>query len=383
MGLPPEVAKAIKAVNKKFGGSDDSGVAVVASGDLHANVPRFRTGIFSLDMATGGGIPKYRFTRIVGPYSAGKSAIATRVVGNMHAEDPESLCLWIDAEGSWTNEWSAVFGVDLDRVVVARPETGESGIDMVKAFLQTGVFDLVVVDSIAALVPQREIDTSAEDANMAIQARMMNRAMREWVGMSNSLRSRDGAKQPTFILINQVRESMDQYVMEVTPGGKGQDFASSLDIRVERKKLITDKGKMKGLDAHAEAVGNPVAALSQFLVKKSKVSPSGRAGTFTLYFDEGNGRKKGTVECVDALFEYSMRLGAMSKVGGSYVVTSTGEVLTTKKDEVLQIITQKSDVANALADDVLRKLEHGEEEAVAAGEAEQTDPLLAQSGQAS
>jgi recombination protein RecA len=262
-------------------------------------------------------------------------------------------------EGVWENNWALKHGVDLDQVIVSRTEFAEQGLDIVHSCLLERAVDLVVIDSLAQLSTTKELDSSQEDTKVALNARAVNEFLRKCVADLNSQKI---AHKSTVILINQIRYSVGAYGdPETMPGGMGQEFASSVDVRLQRYRVVTDKGKLTGPAADNSTQGVPVGAMTNFRITKNKTSPPHRSGEYCIWFsdDENSGRKVGDVDCSDALFEYGVRCGVLSKEGRSYVFTDlegTLYTLDTKKDAVKRQIFEDDRLYKSLQEAVLNKL---------------------------
>lgn len=343
--------KLMAKINKKYGNDENSGIVTTASQAQHLKIERIPTGIFSLDLALNGGIPKNRLVRFLGGYSGGKTTASLKLVAQAQKQDPEFQTLWLDAEHAWDPEWAQKMGVDLDRVTLVQPQSAEDAIDISKVILGEALVDLMVVDSLAHLVPMKELETSAEDQQMGLAARLINKAIRNWVSF---LSASVVAKRPlTIVLINQLRDTMDPYSPQVTPGGKGQEYGSSVDIQFHRKKVVTSTGYTKGLSALAPDQGDPVASITNFLVTKNKTGPAQRAGEYTFWFQDNDDRSVGDVDCSQTLMRWAIQTGALKKEGGKYIVLSTGEEVASNKEQVGQAISTNRDLYDKLSEDVL------------------------------
>ena len=204
-------------------------------------ISRIETGMAPFDLALGGGIPRQSVTEFFGYQSSGKTYVAQRIIAN--AQQSGMLCGLIDAEWSYDPVWAETIGIDTDKLIVSRPHTGEKALDILLALCESGC-DLVVLDSIAALLPTAEAEGSMEDQQMGLHARLMNKIFRK-LPMAMSSTSPGTA----VLMINQIRAGLGGYVTkEALPGGKGQEFFSRIMVRMARGESIGDKGfyiKMK------------------------------------------------------------------------------------------------------------------------------------------
>ena len=224
-------------------------------GEEHANIPVISTGALSLDLALGvGGVPKGRIVECYGHESSGKTTLALHIVAN--AQKSGGTAAFIDAEHALDPGYARRIGVDLDSLLVSQPNSGEEALAICERLVKSGAVDVVVVDSVAALVPQAEIDGEIGDAHVGLQARLMSQAMRKLTGtlaQTNTL----------CIFTNQVREKIG--VMfgnpETTPGGKALKFYASCRLQVQRIGAIKTKdGQVVGNRTRVKVVKNKVAA---------------------------------------------------------------------------------------------------------------------------
>ena len=196
---------------------------------------RIRTGIAPFDQILGGGIPRQSVTEFYGYQSSGKTYIAQRIIAA--AQEQGLKCGIVDAEWSFEPDWAEKIGIQTDELVVSRPHTGESALDILLAMCEAGI-DLVVLDSIAALLPTAEAQGSMEDQQMGLHARLMNKIFRK---LPISMSSHDPGT--AVIMINQVRAGLGGYITrEALPGGKGQEFFAKIMVRMSKGESIGDKG---------------------------------------------------------------------------------------------------------------------------------------------
>jgi recombination protein RecA len=240
---------ALMQIEKQYG----KGAVMKLGSDTRANISAISTGALPLDIALGvGGLPKGRIVEVFGPESSGKTTVALHVVAE--AQKNGGFAAFIDAEHALDPVYAGKLGVDIDELLVSQPDTGEQGLEIAESLVRSGAIDVLVVDSVAALVPRAEIEGEMGDTHVGLQARLMSQAMRKLSGAISK-------SQTVVIFINQIREKVG--IMfgnpEVTPGGRALKFYASVRLDIRRLETIKQGNEMIGNRTRAKVVKNKVA----------------------------------------------------------------------------------------------------------------------------
>jgi recombination protein RecA len=286
------------------------------------------TGSIALDIALGiGGLPRGRIVEIYGPESSGKTTVALHAVANAQAAG--GVAAFIDAEHALDPEYARALGVDTDALLVSQPDTGEQALEIMDMLIRSGALDIIVVDSVAALVPRAEIEGEMGDSHVGLQARLMSQALRKITGALNN-------SGTTAIFINQLREKIG--VMfgspETTTGGKALKFYSSVRMDVRRIETLKDGG---------EAVGNR----TRVKVVKNKVAPPFKQAEFDIVYGQGISRE-------GSLIDVGVDQGIVRKSGAWY--TYEGDQLGQGKENSRNFLRDNPDLAEEIEKKIKEKL---------------------------
>jgi len=274
------------------------------------------TGALALDLALGiGGLPRGRIVEIYGPESSGKSTLATHVVAE--AQRNGGVCAYIDAEHAMDPVYASAIGVNVDELLISQPDTGEQALEIADMLIRSGALDVLVIDSVAALVPRAEIEGEMGDSHMGLQARLMSQALRKLTGNLNKSRT-------IAVFINQLREKIG--VMfgspETTPGGRALKFYSSVRLDIRRIESIKDG---------PEIVGNRV----RVKVVKNKTAPPFKQAEFDIMYGKGISRE-------GSLLDVGVELGIVKKSGAWF--TYDGEQLGQGRENVKTFLAENVDL---------------------------------------
>lgn len=334
---------ALAQIDRQFG----KGSVMRLGSEERAPIEAIPTGSIALDVALGiGGLPKGRIVEVYGPESSGKTTIALHAIANAQAAG--GIAAFIDAEHALDPEYARKLGVDVDALLVSQPDTGEQALEITDMLIRSGSVDIVVIDSVAALVPRAEIEGEMGDSHVGLQARLMSQALRKLTGAISNTGT-------TAIFINQLREKIGVFFgsPETTSGGKALKFYASVRLDIRRIETLKD-----GTDS----VGNRV----RVKVVKNKVAAPFRQAEFDIMFGEGISREGG-------LIDFGVEQEVVKKSGAWY--TFEGEQLGQGKENSRQYLKTNPEVANTIESRIKVKLGIGVPRAVADLPAEEAAPV--------
>jgi recombination protein RecA len=315
------LGRTLTQIEKTFG----KGSIMRLDEDAYLAIPGISTGALSLDLALGGkGIPRGRIVEIFGPESSGKTTLALTVAA--HAQKAGGVAAFIDAEHALDPTWARRIGVNIDELLVSQPDTGEQALEICELLVRSSAVDVIIIDSVAALIPRAEIEGEMGEAQVGLQARLMSQAMRKLTGVI-------ARSNTTVIFINQIREKIG--VMfgspETTPGGRALKFYSSVRIDIRRTSSIKDG---------ETSIGNRVRAR----VVKNKVAPPFRESEFDIMFDEG-------ISVSGDLIDLAVETEVVEKSGAWF---SYGELrLGQGRENSKQFLTQNPDLMKEIREKVI------------------------------
>ena len=328
MATAQDKGKALASVMGQIEKAHGKGAVMRLGDDVRPPIEVIPTGSIALDIALGiGGLPRGRVVEIYGPESSGKTTVALHAVAN--AQKAGGIAAFIDAEHALDPEYAKNLGVDIDNLLVSQPDTGEQALEIADMIIRSGAIDVIVIDSVAALVPRAEIEGEMGDSHVGLQARLMSQALRKLTGALSTTGT-------TAIFINQLREKIG--VMfgspETTTGGKALKFYASVRLDVRRIETLKDG---------SEAVGNR----TRVKVVKNKVSPPFKQAEFDIIYGQGISREGG-------LIDMGVDQGFVRKAGAWY--TYDGDQLGQGKENARQFLRDNPDLADELEKRIKEKL---------------------------
>ncbi len=323
-----EKFKALKLTMDKIDKDFGKGSVMMMNEKTNMEIEVISTGSIGLDVALGiGGLPKGRVVEIYGPESSGKTTLAIHVIAE--AQKKGGMCAFIDAEHAFDSVYAKKLGVDIDNLLISQPDYGEQALEIADRLILSGALDVVVIDSVAALVPKSELEGEMGDSKMGLQARLMSQALRKLTATINKTNS-------CCIFINQLREKIG--VMfgnpETTTGGNALKFYASVRLDIRRMTQIKDGD---------EAVGNHV----KVKVVKNKVAPPFRQAEFDIIYGEG-------ISKVGEIIDMGVELGIVQKSGSWF--SYNGDKLGQGRDSVKQLMLDNPGMANEIEAKIREKV---------------------------
>jgi recombination protein RecA len=327
-----EKFKALKLTMDKIDKDFGKGSVMMMNDKVDTEIGVISTGSIGLDMALGiGGLPKGRVVEIYGPESSGKTTLAIHVIAE--AQKKGGMCAFIDAEHAFDSSYAKKLGVDIDNLLISQPDYGEQALEIADRLILSGALDVVVIDSVAALVPKSELEGEMGDSKMGLQARLMSQALRKLTATINKTNS-------CCIFINQLREKIG--VMfgnpETTTGGNALKFYASVRLDIRRMAQIKDGDT---------SIGNHV----KVKVVKNKVAPPFRQAEFDIIYGEG-------ISKVGEIIDLGVELGIIQKSGSWFSYNS--DKLGQGRESVKQLMLDNPEMANEIEAQIREKIKESQ-----------------------
>ena len=322
-GTPEDKKKALEEALKRIERDYGKGTIMRLGEDIPVNVEALSTGSLSLDMALGiGGVPRGRIVEIYGPEASGKTTLALHIAASAQKAGGEAA--YIDVEHALEPAYARALGVDIDSLLISQPDTGEQALDIAESLVRSGAVDVVVVDSVAALIPRSELEGEIGDSVVGVLARLMSQAMRRLAGAISK-------NNCTVIFINQLRQKIG--VMygnpETTPGGLALKYYASVRIDVRRVETLKVNGEMIGNHTRAKVV-------------KNKVAPPFKEAEFDIMYGEGISR-------VGEIVDLGVKLEIIEK-GGAWFTVRDQRIQ--GRDALKQYLLDNPDLAESLEQEI-------------------------------
>jgi recombination protein RecA len=325
-----EKQKALTSVLSQIERSFGKGAIVRLGDSTRMRVETIPTGALTLDIALGGGLPKGRVIEIYGPESSGKTTLALHAIAEV--QKTGGIAAFVDAEHALDPTYASALGVDIENLLVSQPDTGEMALEIVDQLVRSVAVDIVVIDSVAALVPRAEIEGDMGDSHMGLQARLMSQALRKITGNI-------GKSGCTVIFLNQLRQKIGITYgnPETTTGGNALKFYASVRLDIRR---------IQSLKKGTEEYGNR----TKVKVAKNKVAPPFRIAEFDIVFGKG-------ISTLGCLTDLADEMGVILKKGSWY--SYNGENIAQGRDKVIQHMEKNIDFKNEIERLVREKLDTG------------------------
>lgn len=316
--------QAFTAIEKKYGKG-----AIMKMGDRpHVSVSAIPTGAINLDVALGvGGIPRGRVIEVYGPESSGKTTLALHIIAEDQKEG--NTCAFIDAEHAMDAEYARNLGVDIDNLILSQPDTGEQGLDIAEHLVRSQAVDLIVIDSVAALVPKAEIEGEMGASHVGLQARLMSQALRRLTGSISKTNT-------TVLFINQLRDKVGNSYgsPETTTGGRALKFYSSVRLDIRRIKTITEGD-------------NSIGSRTRVKIVKNKVAPPFKVVEFDIMYGQGISKS-------GIILDTAVDEGIIDKAGSWF--SYGDEKLGQGREKVKTYLEENTDIMNEIEAKIRQKL---------------------------
>ncbi len=319
------VELAITQIERQFG---KGSIMRLGGGEAISDIPAIPTGSLSLDMALGvGGVPRGRVIEIFGPESGGKTTLALHIVAE--AQKKNGLAAFIDAEHALDVSYARKIGVNTDDLLISQPDSGEQALEIAETLVRSGALDVLVVDSVAALVPRSELEGDMGDAQMGLQARLMSQALRKLTGSISKSKT-------TVIFINQLRMKIGMFMgnPETTTGGNALKFYASIRLDIRR---------IAAIKQGESVIGNR----TRVKVVKNKLAPPFREAEFDIIFGEGISRE-------GDILDLAAEQGVIDKSGAWY--SYKGDRLGQGRENTKNFLREHAEIANQVESEVREKL---------------------------
>lgn len=327
MALDKEKAlqTALTQIEKQFG----KGAVMRLGENKHMNVDHISTGSLTLDIALGiGGLPRGRIVEIYGPESSGKTTLSLHCIAE--GQKNNGNVAFIDVEHALDPTYAAALGVDVDSLLVSQPDTGEDALEIAEALIRSGAIDVIVIDSVAALVPKAEIEGEMGDSHVGLHARLMSQALRKLAGAINK-------SNCVAIFINQLREKVGVVYgnPEVTTGGRALKFYSSVRIDIRKQEVLKQNGEMIGAHTKAKVV-------------KNKLAPPFREAEFDIMYGKGISR-------TGELLDLAVKADVVQKAGAWF--SYDGKRLGQGRDSVKELLENDKELSKEIEDKLMANID--------------------------
>lgn len=319
------IEAALSQIEKQFG---KGAVMKLGQKEAAVKVPTIPTGSIAFDLSLGvGGFPRGRVVEIFGPEATGKTTLALHVIAE--AQKMGGQAAFIDAEHAMDPKYAGKVGVDVDNLLISQPDYGEQGLEIAEVLVRSGAVDVIVVDSVAALVPKAELEGEMGDAHMGLQARLMSQALRKLTAIVSRSKT-------CFIFVNQIREKIGFFLgsPETTTGGRALKFYTSLRVDIRRLATLKEGDKV---------IGNKV----KVKIVKNKLAPPFREAQFDIIYGEGISKEGDLIDC-------GVDYGLIEKTGTWY--SYKGERLGQGRDNVKKLLVENEELAAELDQQIRMKV---------------------------